>query len=139
MHSEPRRILVLDDSRLVLDVLRAAFEAKGVVVDTAQTLDELEAKRESTTPDVILLDIQMPEAWGDDVAATLRGVYEVKVPIVLMSTLPVDELRTRAASASADGFVSKRDGLDKVVARITELLDTGALPASGRTRSGRTS
>ena len=122
MQPQPRRVLLVDDSPLILAALRKALETSGHLVDTAQSLDELEAARSAAAPDAIVLDIQMPEAWGDDVAATLRGAYGVSVPILLMSSLPPADLEERATLASADGWVSKGDGLERVVASIEALL-----------------
>lgn len=121
-----RRVLVVDDSPLVLEMLRSAFEAAGVAVDTASDLSQLESLRTATPPDVIVLDVQMPEAYGDDVATTLRGAYGVAAPILLMSTIPPEELERRAASSGADGWVSKRDGLERVVDRVLEALSARA-------------
>lgn len=120
--SVPRRALIVDDSPLVLGMLKESLEAAGVAVDTSLDLGGLEALRAASPPDIIVLDVQMPEAYGDDVASTLRGAYGVAVPILLMSTIPPEELAERAASAGVDGWVSKRDGLDRVVARILEVL-----------------
>jgi DNA-binding response OmpR family regulator len=126
--AQPRmlgRVLIVDDSPLVLEMLRGGLESAGVAVDTANDLSELEARRAASAPDLILLDVQMPEAYGDDVAATLRGVYGVAAPILLMSTIPPEELEQRAKSAGADGWVSKRDGLDRVVSRVLATLARG--------------
>jgi two-component system response regulator PrrA len=120
--SVQRRALIVDDSPLVLEMLKGSLEAAGVAVDTAMDLGGLESLRAAAPPDIIVLDVQMPEAYGDDVATTLRGAYGVAVPILLMSTIPQEELEQRAASAGVDGWVSKRDGLDRVVTRILEVL-----------------
>jgi DNA-binding response OmpR family regulator len=117
-----RRILVFDDSPLVLAMTRAALEGAGYEVETALDLNTFEARRESTPPDLILVDVQMPEAFGDDVAATLRGYREVKTPIVLVSNLDRAELARRATEACADGWVSKADGVAELVRRVKELL-----------------
>lgn len=122
MPSAQRRVLLVDDSPLVLALLREALEARDVIVDTATNLEELERRRAAASPDVIVLDVHMPEAWGDDVASTLRGAYGVKVPILLMSTLGPEELASRAAASGVDGWVSKEEGVEHIAARISALL-----------------
>jgi DNA-binding response OmpR family regulator len=116
------RVLVIDDSALVLEVTRSALESAGFDVDIALDVSAFEEKRRSIAPDVIVVDVQMPEAFGDDLASTLRGAYGVQVPILLLSTLPDQELATRAQAAEATGYVSKRDGLGSLVARIQQVL-----------------
>ena len=117
-----RRVLVFDDSPLVLEVTRAALENEGFDVATAFDLATFEARRATLEPDVILVDVQMPEAFGDDVASTLRGARGVKTPILLVSNLEPDELSRRATEADADGWVSKSAGVDELVRRVKELL-----------------
>ncbi len=116
------RVLLIDDSALVLEVTRSALESAGFEVDVALDISSFEQKRRATAPDVIVVDVQMPEAFGDDLASTLRGAYGVAVPILLLSTLPDAELETRARAAEASGFVSKRDGLQTLVDRIRQVL-----------------
>lgn len=120
-----RRILVVDDSPLILKALRYALEAEGMTVDTAESLDQLETHRTSTPPDAIVLDLQMPEAWGDDVATTLREAYGVSVPLLLMSSIEPAELAERAKEASV-AWVSKREGLPGIVERVRSILGDDA-------------
>lgn len=116
------RVLVIDDSALVLEVTRSALESAGFEVDIALDVSSFEEKRRAAAPDVIVVDVQMPEAFGDDLAAMLRGAYGVDVPILLLSTLPDAELATRALAAEATGYVSKRDGLESLITRIRGVL-----------------
>jgi DNA-binding response OmpR family regulator len=120
--SAPKQVLVFDDSPFVLAVTQHALEREGFRVTIASDLTSFEAAREATQPDLILVDVQMPEAFGDDVASTLRGFRGVKVPILLVSNLEDPELRQRAIEAEVDGWVSKRHGLPELVRRVKEIL-----------------
>lgn len=126
----PHKILIIDDSPLVLEVTRSALEHAGYSVSTATTLDTFEQARRADPPDLILVDVQMPEAFGDDLALTVRGAYGETAPIVLLSSLDDDELTARAKYASATGWVSKRAGLDALLAKITEVLSAKGKGAS---------
>ena len=64
----------------------------------------------------------MPAMSGDDVASVMRRGHSVAAPIVLLSSLPDPELAARAREAGADGFISKRSGIDAVVAEIRTWL-----------------
>lgn len=121
-----RAILVFDDSPLVLAVTRFALEAAGFQVAVAEDLASFERLRVSFAPDLILVDVQMPEAFGDDVAATLRGWHGVRVPILLVSSLEEAELARRARLAEASGYVLKEAGMNALVDRCKELLGSSA-------------
>jgi DNA-binding response OmpR family regulator len=116
-----KTILILDDSAVTLDLLRLALERAGFRVTTALDLASFE-RSAAMAPDLILIDVQMPEAYGDDVASTLRGGRNVRVPILLISNLEDEELQRRAADAEVDGWISKQAGVDEVVRRVAEML-----------------
>ncbi len=118
----PKRVLVLDDSPLALELTQSALEQEGFVVATAMDLVAFEARRAEAPPDLILVDVQMPEAFGDDVATTLRGARGVRTPILLLSSLEDKELARRAAEAEVDGWISKRAGLQELVRRVRMIL-----------------
>lgn len=117
-----KTILILDDSEVVLDVSRKYLEDAGYTVLTASTIDEFEELHKTNTPDLILLDVQMPELFGDDIGLVLRTVRGVDAPIVLFSTLEDQELEQRAREAQLDGFISKNAGLDGLVDAVLKYL-----------------
>jgi DNA-binding response OmpR family regulator len=118
----PKRILVFDDSPFVLELTQVALERAGYSVAVALNLDAFERARAAEEPDLILVDVQMPEAFGDDVASTLRGARGVRAPILLVSNLEDRELERRAIEAEVDGWISKKAGLQELVRRVKELL-----------------
>jgi DNA-binding response OmpR family regulator len=119
-----RRVLVVDDSRFICEALGIGLRKAGFEVRLARDLWELE--RSVDRPDLVLMDVVLREAFGDEVALLLRGRRGVKCPILLMSSLPDSELAQRAADAGVDGYVSKRNGLAAIVARVgTVLGETG--------------
>lgn len=119
-------VLVLDDSPLVLSVTRFALESAGLEVAIAEDLATFERLRATASPDLILIDVQMPEAFGDDIASTLRGWHGVHVPILLVSSLEETELARRARAAEASGYVRKEAGMPALIHRCKELLGSAA-------------
>jgi CheY-like chemotaxis protein len=119
-------VLVLDDSPLVLSVTRFALESAGLTVAVAENLATFERLRATSSPDLILIDVQMPEAFGDDIASTLRGWHGVHVPILLVSSLEESELARRARAAEATGYVRKEAGMSALIHRCKELLGSAA-------------
>lgn len=121
-----RTILVLDDSPLALAVTRAALESAGFTVVVAEDLTTFERERSRCQPDLILVDVQMPEAYGDDIVATLLGSQAVAVPVVLFSSIDEPELARRSQEASATGYICKGAGMTELVRRCKELLGNAA-------------
>jgi DNA-binding response OmpR family regulator len=117
-----RKILLIDDSALVLDYTRALLEEAGYAVDTAMTIETFENARQKNPPDLIIVDVQMPEIFGDDLAGTLRGAYHVKTPMILLSSLDEAELERRATEAEIEGWVTKKAGGDALLAKVREIL-----------------
>jgi DNA-binding response OmpR family regulator len=118
-----KAILVFDDSPFALALTRAALESAGFMVAIAGDLTSFERQRVAFDPDLILVDVQMPEAFGDDVASTLRGWHGVQVPILLVSSLDQSELARRAQRAQASGYICKGAGMSELVRRCRELLE----------------
>lgn len=115
-------ILVFDDSPMVLELTRAALEAAGFTVAIAEDLATFEQHRGSIDPDLILVDVQMPEAFGDDVVMTLREGHGVRIPILLVSSLDESELASRAERARAAGYIPKSAGMGELVRRCKQVL-----------------
>jgi DNA-binding response OmpR family regulator len=129
MNDSPRkRILVVDDSDLMLQITRQALEQDGFDVETAQNMQQLETF-EGRPLDLILMDVHMPELFGDDVAMVLRAVRGVDAPIYLYSNLEPEELEERAKDAQLDGYICKHEGLDALLRRVREILQPRAAAA----------
>jgi CheY-like chemotaxis protein len=124
MSSNKLKILVLDDSEIVLNMVALALGEAGYEVLTAGSLVEFEKALEQGMPNIILTDIHMPEIRGDNVCRVLKQKLETgSTPIVLFSTLPEDELSALAERAGADGYVSKNAGIDEIVRRVSEISE----------------
>jgi CheY-like chemotaxis protein len=118
-----KRILLMDDSAIFLEVMRGALEKEGYLVVAASNLAELDEVRTQAPSDLVLMDVQMPEAFGDDIAMTLRHAYGVKAPIYLLSSLDETDLAERASWAAIDGYISKNRGMEVVITRVREILE----------------
>jgi CheY-like chemotaxis protein len=116
-----KRILIIDDSPIILAAARHVLLEAGYDVDTRDTVTELGEKGASGY-DLILMDVQMPELFGDDIAAVLRHERAIQTPIYLFSTLPDAELERRAQDAKIDGFISKDSGMKNLVTEVQKIL-----------------
>ena len=122
---EKRRILLIDDSEITLQMEKAVLEERGYEVRATSTLMEFEKVLSVWRPDLILTDIHMPEAKGTDICRTLKNEYKTQdIPIVLFSSLNDDELSKLAEQVGADGYLSKAHGLDVLASRVDELVQS---------------
>jgi len=117
-----KSILLLDDSEIVRAAAVDCLEQAGYAVIAVSTLDEFEEKGNPRQADLILLDVDIAQLFGDDIGMVLRKVRGITRPIWLYSSKPDSELAERVASAGLDGFISKSDGLEVLVARVRQIL-----------------
>jgi len=121
MVTSAKRILLVDDSSLIRASATQALETAGYQVTVRAAFDEL-LEHGIDGFDLILMDVQMPELYGDDVAFTLRGQRGVTTPIYLFSSIEESELAGLAKDAGVDGYIPKSAGLDALVARVRRIL-----------------
>ncbi len=120
-----KRILLIDDSEITLQMEKAVLEQRGYEVQATTTLVEFERMLKDFKPDLILTDIHMPEARGTDICRTLKNEYQTQdIPIVLFSSLNDDELADLAQQVGADGYLSKAHGLDALGEKVDELVES---------------
>jgi DNA-binding response OmpR family regulator len=120
-----KKILLMDDSQLFLDVARSALEEAGFRTACAGSLSELEQVQKDGPPDLVLMDVQMPEAFGDDIALALRRARGVEAPIYLLSSLDESELAERVEWAEIEGYIRKDHGIEAMVRRVQSILEPG--------------
>jgi DNA-binding NarL/FixJ family response regulator len=112
----------MDDSEMFLAGLTSALQGAGYEVTCANDLAQLADLRQRSDFDLVLMDVQMPEAFGDDIALTLRHVYGIVAPIYLLSSLDEADLADRVQWAGIEGFISKQIGVDAIVSRVRTIL-----------------
>ncbi|HTN51552.1 MAG TPA: response regulator [Anaeromyxobacter sp.] len=123
--AEKKRILLLDDSAITLEMEKAVLEERGYGVAVASNLLEFQAQLERFQPEVILTDLMMPDISGKDIVRVLKQDFHTeKIPIILFSSKTDEELEPIAEQAGADGFLSKSHGIDRLGDMVDELVDS---------------
>jgi len=119
-----QRILIVDDSELVLVMARDALEEAGYEVFTATNGIEANSYIFSVKkPDLIILDVMLPMLDGNKKAKLLREKeYSRAIPILLLSSKSEDELRHLTAESGADGFIRKPFTSSGIVESVREYL-----------------
>ncbi|HKO52434.1 MAG TPA: response regulator [Polyangiaceae bacterium] len=116
-----KRILVVDDSPVVRELLSEILASAGLVVHTAENGLAALAAIEQNMPDLVLSDVEMPRMGGFDLLAEIRHRSQ-RLPVVMLTTLGSVEDRRRAASLGANAYLVKTefqgDALLEVVLRL---------------------
>jgi DNA-binding response OmpR family regulator len=127
-------VLVMDDSLLALELSRDALEAADFAVLVARDRSELRAHLAADRSiDLIILDLQMPDAPEEDVATGLRAESGVRAPILLCSGRDEAALARCVGGGGANGFVSKLAGVEALVAQVQRMLASSAAASATST------
>ncbi len=110
------RVLIVDDEAPMRRALAANLRARGYDVDLAETGEEALALAARHHPDVVLLDLGLPNMDGLEVIDGLRGW--TRMPIVVLSARGSEADKVAALDAGADDYVSKPFGMDELLARL---------------------
>ncbi|MFF2052115.1 response regulator [Leifsonia sp. NPDC058194] len=113
------KILIADDDRQILRALRILLTARGYDVLTASTGAEALSEAVEHHPDLVMLDLGMPELNGIEVIEGLRGWSAVPILVVSGRTGSADKVD--ALDAGADDYVTKPFAADELLARIRAL------------------
>jgi DNA-binding NarL/FixJ family response regulator len=113
------RILIVDDEPLNVDYLEQELEGRGFLTDSAANGLEALERVAMSPPDLVLLDVMMPELDGIATLRVLKQDPETRlIPVVLMTALNAVEDRVRGIEAGADDFLSKPVDERELLARI---------------------
>ncbi len=119
-------VLVVDDDPQILKTLRITLHARGYEVTTATRGRQALSLAAATTPDIILLDLGLPDLDGSDVIHALRGW--TATPIVVLSGRSTSEDKVAALDAGADDYVTKPFRVDELLARLRAVARRAPTP-----------
>ncbi|MFA4928407.1 MAG: response regulator transcription factor [Patulibacter sp.] len=115
------RVLVVDDEPNIVDVVTMALRFQGFTVATAATGGEALEQVEAFRPQIMVLDVMLPDMTGFDVAERL-GAQRGHVPIVFLTARDATEDKLRGLTSGGDDYVTKPFSLEELVARIRVIL-----------------
>jgi two-component system KDP operon response regulator KdpE len=126
------RILVIDDEPEITRALRSILTAHGfepiVAASAGEGLDLLQRRH----PDLVLLDLVLPDRSGLEVTRTIRQEFGLDLPIVVLSAHGGEDSKVEALDLGADDFVTKPFGVRELLARMRAALRR----AGGRSEGG---
>jgi two-component system, OmpR family, response regulator RegX3 len=125
--SQPRRtILLVEDERSITEPLAAALGREGFDTTVAGTVAEAVELAERTRPDLVLLDVMLPDGSGLDVCRELRR--SSRVPIIMLTARGEEADRIVGLELGADDYIVKPFSAREVVARIRAVLRRADVP-----------
>jgi two-component system, OmpR family, KDP operon response regulator KdpE len=110
------KILVVDDEPQILRALGTALRGHGYEVFVASTGEDALAEAARDRPELIVLDLGLPDMDGTDVIRELRSWSDV--PVIVLSVREAQASKVAALDAGADDYVTKPFGLEELLARI---------------------
>jgi two-component system KDP operon response regulator KdpE len=120
MSASPITVLVVDDEPPIRRLLRTSLTAQGYRIVEAGTAAAALAKIRDQPPDLIILDLGLPDSDGLDVIHSVRR--ESAVPIVVLSSRADERGKVEALDLGADDYLTKPFGMAELVARIRAAL-----------------
>ena len=118
MTNAPPRVLVVEDDRTVAEVVTRYLEREGFAVESVGDGHEALARADAQLPDLVVLDILMPELDGLALCRQLRG----RVPIVFLSSRSEEADRVLGLDLGADDYLTKPFSPRELVARVAAVL-----------------
>jgi two-component system KDP operon response regulator KdpE len=124
----PVHVLVIDDEEQIRRALRSILGTRGYVLDLAATAHEGLVKAIDNPPDLVVLDLSLPDGSGIDVCRELRSW--MTAPILILSVHSAEADKIRALDEGADDYLTKPFSAGELLARIRALLRRAAALAS---------
>src|SRR5258705_6800263 len=128
------RLLVVDDEPDIVELLSASLKYHGYDVASATSGRQAMEEARRFRPDMILLDVMMPELDGFEVLRKLRG-EGTRVPVLFLTARDATEDKIKGLTLGGDDYVTKPFSLSEILARIQAVLRRAADPAGGAAAS----
>lgn len=123
------RVLVVDDELAIRRAIRANLSRHGFVVEGVERGAEALELHERFRPDVLLLDLGLPDIEGFEVIRAIRS--RSSTPIIVLSVRGAERDKVTALDLGADDYLTKPFGVDELLARIRVALRHAARPPRG--------
>lgn len=117
---ERLRILVVDDEKAIRRFLRVSLSAQGYHVFEAKNAEEAFEMSVSSHPDIILLDLGLPDMDGVEAAGKLRK--RVKTPIIILTVREDEKSKIAALDGGADDYLTKPFSMGELLARMRAVM-----------------
>ena len=117
----PGRLLVVDDEKTILELLSGSLRLAGFEVTTAVSGTEAVHAASSRRPDLVLLDVMMPDGDGFEALRRMRSAG-IEVPVIFLTARDEEPDRVNGFDLGADDYVTKPFSLNELLGRIRAVL-----------------
>jgi DNA-binding response OmpR family regulator len=118
------KILVVDDEEKIVEVVQSYLEASGYKVYAAYNCKEAQEVFDRANPDLIILDLMLPDMSGEEFCAKLR--QKSKIPIIMLTAKINEDDILKGLDIGADDYITKPFSTKQLVARVKALLRRSA-------------
>lgn len=122
------RILTIDDEKQIRKLLRIGLTAEGFEVSEAPGAEEGLDAVVKIKPDVVLLDLNLPDGYGLDLLKRIREFSDV--PVIVLSVKDKEADKIELLEAGADDYITKPFGMGELLARIRAILRRNTVPST---------
>jgi len=113
-------IMIVDDEHMIVDVIRAYLEKAGFKVVSASSGRDALTVFDRTSPDLIVLDLMLPDIKGEEVCRTIRR--KSRVPVIMLTAKATEDDEVTGLGLGADDYITKPFSLRQLMARIQSHL-----------------
>jgi DNA-binding response OmpR family regulator len=125
---ETMTILIIDDEPAITETLEAKFRREGFITFTAESAEDGMRLFKKIKPDIVILDIMLPNRSGHDFCRAVRK--ENQTPIIFVSARASEEDRIAGLEMGADDYVVKPFNMSELVARVRAILRRATIEAA---------
>ncbi len=119
-----KHIVAIDDTHAILTFLRISLEAMGATFDGAATASGGMALCESKHPDLVILDLGLPDHGGLDILPRLKRLQKNSgLPVIVLTVRKEQESRDMAEKLGADAYITKPFVMDDLISVIEDTLN----------------
>ncbi len=120
---ESKRVLIVDDDKVILEILKDALNREGYSVFTSEQSLGTSRMVSQIRPHLLVMDVIMPGLNGDKICKILKNnSINKEMKIILYSTKDHDELKSLAAMAKVDAFLTKSRNYQELINKVNYLL-----------------
>ena len=115
-----QKILAVDDERHILELISYNLQGAGYQVETAETGEQALEKAKDAAPDLILLDVMLPDIDGFQILQKIRDTSNI--PVLMLTAKSSEEDKVFGLRLGADDYLTKPFGINELLARVNSLI-----------------